>query len=445
MSTITRSFAGGDGSVVLDVKAKYGAVGDGVADDTAAIGSAIAALTAGAELYFPPGDYLVTAQRNISGKTRFAVVGNRARIKFAATTTATAGEVRALNISGCSQFTVQGLSIDVITQNQSYCGIYISSSSDGTIRDCKVNNARHTGIAVFDTTPGTSRNILITGCTVEYCKFEISTNGYRVRIIGNHIADYWPTTAEAIANGGVWNSSSIYYDGILLAEGARECVVTNNTIVEVGQGGVYTQAVEHCTISNNTVSGCLLHGIEIGPTSGTHAAHCAIVGNTVKDCSGEINLVDTDYSVVSSNIVYHSAATANSGIAVQGASTKNTVIGNVVHSAGSAAGILVASTATTNQVLLNSVTATTRYSINSSANSLLGMVGDAKLLFGQNQDVGLFRVTTGLVGSDLKLYAGSGLAVGHSTTATTVGTQVRRMQMFDAAGNSLGYVPIYDA
>lgn len=46
----------------FNVKATYGAVGNGVADDTAAINSAIAALnTAGrGVLYFPAGDYLVT-------------------------------------------------------------------------------------------------------------------------------------------------------------------------------------------------------------------------------------------------------------------------------------------------------------------------------------------------------------------------------------------------
>lgn len=48
------------GTVVYSVKA-YGAVGDGLTNDTTAIASAITALPAGGILYFPPGAYLTTA------------------------------------------------------------------------------------------------------------------------------------------------------------------------------------------------------------------------------------------------------------------------------------------------------------------------------------------------------------------------------------------------
>lgn len=35
--------------------------------------------------------------------------------------------------------------------------------------------------------------------------------------------------------------------------------------------------------------------------------------------------------------------------------------------------------------------------------------------------------------------------MGNSTAATTPGTVVKKMEVFDASGASLGYVPIYDA
>tara|TARA_R100000655_G_scaffold109699_3_gene165034 strand:+ start:2163 stop:4352 length:2190 start_codon:yes stop_codon:yes gene_type:complete len=44
-----------------------------------------------------------------------------------------------------------------------------------------------------------------------------------------------------------------------------------------------------------------------------------------------------------------------------------------------------------------------------------------------------------------KVAAADGLGVGNSVAATTPGTVVKKMQIFDAAGVSLGYVPIYDA
>lgn len=43
-----------------------------------------------------------------------------------------------------------------------------------------------------------------------------------------------------------------------------------------------------------------------------------------------------------------------------------------------------------------------------------------------------------------KLTADNGLGVGNSAAATTLGSVVKKTQVFDAVGTSLGYVPIYD-
>lgn len=50
----------------INVK-EYGAVGDGVTDDTSAINSAISALTNNSVLYFPPGQYNTQGQHSIAG------------------------------------------------------------------------------------------------------------------------------------------------------------------------------------------------------------------------------------------------------------------------------------------------------------------------------------------------------------------------------------------
>ncbi len=44
-----------------------------------------------------------------------------------------------------------------------------------------------------------------------------------------------------------------------------------------------------------------------------------------------------------------------------------------------------------------------------------------------------------------KALAAGGIGVGNSAAATTLGTVVKKMEVFDAAGASLGFVPIYDA
>ena len=44
-----------------------------------------------------------------------------------------------------------------------------------------------------------------------------------------------------------------------------------------------------------------------------------------------------------------------------------------------------------------------------------------------------------------KLTATNGIGVGNSAAATTLGSVTKKMEVFDAGGTSLGFVPIYDA
>lgn len=60
-------------------------------------------------------------------------------------------------------------------------------------------------------------------------------------------------------------------------------------------------------------------------------------------------------------------------------------------------------------------------------------------------DVTLYRLTTDQLKTDDMMIAALGIGVGNSAAATTLGTVVKKMQVFDASGASLGYVAIYDA
>jgi hypothetical protein len=44
-----------------------------------------------------------------------------------------------------------------------------------------------------------------------------------------------------------------------------------------------------------------------------------------------------------------------------------------------------------------------------------------------------------------KVLAAGGLGVGNSAAATTPGSIVKKVQIFDADGNSIGYIPVYDS
>src|SRR6266566_5801929 len=59
-----------------NVKTKYGAVGDGVTDDTAAIQKALGALgPTNPTLYFPAGSYRITQTLTLAGQIDVSVIG----------------------------------------------------------------------------------------------------------------------------------------------------------------------------------------------------------------------------------------------------------------------------------------------------------------------------------------------------------------------------------
>lgn len=67
------------------------------------------------------------------------------------------------------------------------------------------------------------------------------------------------------------------------------------------------------------------------------------------------------------------------------------------------------------------------------------------IAFGSGRDVTLYRSGADLLKTDDKLLAAAGIGVGNSAAATTLGSVAKKMEVFDASGSSLGFVPIYDA
>jgi hypothetical protein len=99
-------------SEAISVK-DYGAVGDGVADDTVAIQAAIDAVSKGTIL-FPQGTYNVTATINLAGKNaqNDATQSNLEISAFGAKLVSTvSGSTPALYINGCKRLNIRGLEI----------------------------------------------------------------------------------------------------------------------------------------------------------------------------------------------------------------------------------------------------------------------------------------------------------------------------------------------
>jgi hypothetical protein len=75
----------------------------------------------------------------------------------------------------------------------------------------------------------------------------------------------------------------------------------------------------------------------------------------------------------------------------------------------------------------------------------IGPSGEIGVSFGSNDDTNLYRWAADVLKTDDKLISEAGLGVGNSEAATNPGSVVRKMEVFDANGASLGFVPIYDS
>ena len=127
---------------VKNVVREYGAVGNGIHDDTANIQAAINGLGSNDTLFFPAGNYKITAALTISGKTSITLSGRGAKINCTSTID------DAVKLSGCSYVNLIGF---FITNPNGGSGLTIESSprtnlTEIKIWDCKKYNLYTTSV-----------------------------------------------------------------------------------------------------------------------------------------------------------------------------------------------------------------------------------------------------------------------------------------------------------
>lgn len=106
----------------LSVK-DFGAVGDGVTNDTAAIQATIAAIPAtGGAIYFPPGTYIVNAECAVSNPTR--LYGDGPNISIINNTSTTANTIK-INVANCE---IDGLGFISSATRTAGAFVYLNAS-----------------------------------------------------------------------------------------------------------------------------------------------------------------------------------------------------------------------------------------------------------------------------------------------------------------------------
>ena len=330
----------------------FGAVGDGVTDDTDAVEAAsTAAIEAGGTVFFPPGTYIVDTINTIgkgdgTKSLSFKGAGFSSVIKLK--NAATIGAMFFIYPATVLSFTVEDLKIDGNSGNNGGDGIscFRVHSNDATFRNVWFVDAVQEAIYHSAGSAAINKRFIVTGCIFNNCgryaiaaefvesmivsnniaedcgaglvSVETSTVGtdtaYDIAIVGNTLHN----TGGAIANPsagaiGVWG---VPWDAASIPFSVQKVTIANNVIDGAGDSGIVVGNISSCTITGNVVFGAGAYGIANSDGGGTLGSIGIVISsNIIRDCAIDasntysgIFLDRASNCVVTSNLVQDSSS-----------------------------------------------------------------------------------------------------------------------------------------
>lgn len=306
----------------------FGAVGDGVTDDSAAIN---AAYESGAGIIiFPAGSYLIKS--SIFPKSNTHTIGPKAKIIYHK-------EYANLTIEDAHNVTIESLTIDgnqFEWESWQGCGLNIFKSESITIRGCEIYNAANSGINIgqVSTDPNEPINskILIDNCfihdigTAEINSFYAYGNGIAVVrgrdvVIRNNFID------KIYDIGGI-NLEGLLQDNIIL-EGNRITNLTGNApAIKLWAGGIDDLA-DYVIIKNNIISNVYGGGGDWGAIHVKSAGNSLTIDNNkIYDCQSDGIVVTSAMDLtISNNAIKNSK---NARLYINTASKVMNITGNYI-------------------------------------------------------------------------------------------------------------------
>ena len=312
----------GTGAVATTVQTKlresvsvkdFGAVGNGVADDTAAIQAAATAISVtGGTLTFPDGDYLISTRIDFTGNNVQVLLSHEAGILYSTTPDFVAFKLtgtRCSVVGGLGRGFIGPASWDGANVAPTYGVIWFTG--DYAYARTRLFNVKKMGIWFKDVVNGTAE-----GCVIEGNYPSASYTGSEV----GHVGIGFDTSTSNAGDFKLVNNT--------INSCVQGCLPAN-----YGAGGV----VQGFVATGNVFNGCFNHGIYTIFSNGA-----VITGNNFDRCQIPI-VVSGDNNTITGNTMYTSVATAGDqrdviGISVRDGS-RNVITGNTIKGVLTAANV----------------------------------------------------------------------------------------------------------
>ncbi len=312
-AAVTDFLQSGTGAVIRNFRDKlrdtvsvkdFGAVGDGVADDTNAVRTAILA-SSGKSLYFPLGSYLITSTITFTNVANMTLFGEPFASKIVVNTSFDLWDID----STCSNIEINGLEFDGASVSNDNKSAIRTFAPKTVLQNCYVHNW--------------TNGFLNTNENANDCK-----------VINNYFKDI----GTGVAPSG--NGYAVYNIGLRF-------IVTENTFENVARHDVYLsgsspQGSQYCVVANNTSVNCAVESIALyNVASYDGVRYCTVANNTIKNNQGSraIGLdVNTCDNVVIGNTIVNPAVYGiylEGGVPANSYPNRNTITGNVIIDPGS--------------------------------------------------------------------------------------------------------------
>ncbi len=248
-----------DGNVEIEASAqnvvnvmKYGATGDGVTDDTAAIAAAIEALSTGDALYFPAGVYRAS---RVGLKSNMTVQGDGWCSVIKLIDNAPDDYTNCLDIEGEENVIIRDIKLDGsrwadgeyrqastgASKDYRLNGIRIRASSNIRIENVWMHNNGYHGCVMTK-----SRNVVIDRC-------KVTDNGFRPIHGNTQVFNCQITNCVCENNGlGLQGGSGALNDSIFFF-GVRDLVITNN-IIKSNRRGCITVGTDQSGVADEDLT-----------------------------------------------------------------------------------------------------------------------------------------------------------------------------------------------
>ena len=293
----------------------FGAVGDGVTDDTAAVQAALTHIRtlSGSSLYFPTGTYVITdSELSLNVPCRVFGDGHTSVIQSSLNTVAQCVSIKASNVI------IENIKIDARDVNDFGVALLIAASASlGFIEDIVLNNVAITGANSLNANDdarchgikvsnGTNlRRLRVDGCLVERVRLGLFTENV-FGAAGNTAEDVIVTGSTFVdlsvralvfntdfATSAVQNAwLNVLVDSCIFKGMTGNIDLSNNRCTMVGTDGCKGLTVSNCHFIDLTrPTDCAIHVENYSP-------YFTCTGNTFQNCFGGIAFYGLSSSAV---------------------------------------------------------------------------------------------------------------------------------------------------